>query len=59
MRDYTDLLHLVILNNLNAELIEEKVPQNERLVRLNNSARRQMKILKDNKNIKELELLQK
>ena len=62
MRDYTDLLHLVILNNLqntNAELIEEKVPQNERLVRLNNSARRQMKVLKDNKNIRELELLQK
>ena len=62
MRDYTDLLHLVILNNLqntNAELIEEKVPQSERLVRLNNSARRQMKVLKDNKNIKELELLQK
>jgi len=34
MRDYTDLLHLVILNNLqniNAELIEEKVPQIEYL----------------------------
>lgn len=62
MGDYTNLLHLVILNNLqntNAELIEEKVPQRERLVRLNNSARRQMKLLKDNKNIKELELLQK
>ena len=62
IRDYTDLLHLVILNNLentNAELIEAKVPQNERLVRLNNSARRQMKVLKDNKNIKDLELLQK
>ncbi|HIR48904.1 MAG TPA: KilA-N domain-containing protein [Candidatus Faecimonas gallistercoris] len=62
IRDYTDLLHLVILNNLentNAELIEAKVPQNERLVRLNNSARRQMKVLKDNKNIKGLELLQK
>ena len=60
IRDYTDLLHLVILNNLentNAELIEAKVPQNERLVRLNNSARRQMKVLKDNKNIKDLELL--
>ncbi len=62
IRDYTDLLHLVILNNLqntNAELIEEKIPQSERLVRLNNSARRQMKVLKDNKNIKDLELLQK
>ena len=55
IRDYTDLLHLVILNNLqntNAELIEEKIPQGERLVRLNHSARRQMKVLKDNKNIK-------
>ena len=58
----TDLLHLVILNNLqntNAELIEEKIPQGERLIRLNNSARRQLKVLKDNKNIKGLELLQK
>lgn len=56
------MLYLVILNNLqntNAELIEEKAPQSERLVRLNNSARRQMKVLKDNKNIKDLELLQK
>ena len=62
IRDYTDLLHLVILNNLqntNAELIEQKIPQSERLIRLNNSARRQMKILKDNKNIGELEKLQK
>lgn len=58
----TDLLHLVILNNLqntNAELIEERIPQGERLIRLNNSARRQLKVLKDNKNIKDLELLQK
>ena len=61
MRDYTDLIHLVILNNLeniNAELIENKVSQKERLIRLNNSARRQMNILKENKNIKELEILQ-
>ena len=61
MRDYTDLLHLVILNNLqntNAQLIEEKVLQSERLVKLNTIARRQMQILKDNKNIKELKMLQ-
>ena len=61
MRDYTDLLHLIILNNLqntNAELIEGNVSQSERLIRLNNSARRQMELLKDNKNIKELEMLQ-
>ena len=62
IRDYTDLLHLVILNNLqntNADLIEANVPQEERLVKLNNSARRQMKVLQNNKNIKELELLQR
>jgi len=62
IRDYTDLLHLVILNNLqntNAQLIEENIPQIDRLIKLNNIARRQMEILKDNKNIKELETLQK
>lgn len=61
MRDYADLLHLIILNNLqntNAELIEGNISQSERLIRLNNSARRQMELLKDNKNIKELEMLQ-
>lgn len=41
------------------ETYQEKVPQSERLVSLNNSARRQMKVLKDNKNLKDLELLQK
>ena len=37
----------------------KKILQSERLVRLNHSTRRQMKVLKDNKNIKDLELLQK
>ena len=57
IRDYTDLLHLVILNNLeniNAELIEMKIPQNERLVRLNNIARKQMELLKNNKSFNNL-----
>ena len=61
IRDYTDLLHLVILNNLqntNAELIENKISQVERLIKLNNSAKRQMKVLQNNKNIKALEKLQ-
>lgn len=61
MRDYTDLLHLVILNNLenaNAEFIKLGIPQNKRLINLNNSARNQMEILKNNNGIKELELLQ-
>ena len=61
IRDYTDLLHLVILNNLqntNADLIENNISQSERLIRLNNSARRQMKSLQNNKNLNELEKLQ-
>ena len=61
IRDYADLLHLVILNNLqnvNAELIENNVSQSERLVRLNNFARRQMKVLQNNKSMVELEKLQ-
>ena len=62
IRDYTDLLHLVILNNLentNAEFIKLGMSQSERLISLNNSARNQMEILKNNNGIKELELLQK
>ena len=61
IRDYTDLLHLVILNNLentNAEFIKLGMSQSERLINLNNSARNQMEILKNNNGIKELELLQ-
>lgn len=62
IRDYTDLLHLVILSNLentNAEFIKLGMLQSERLISLNNSARNQMEILKNNNGIKELELLQK
>ena len=61
IRDYTDLLHLVILNNLentNAEFIKLGMSQSERLISLNDSARNQMEILKNNNGIKELELLQ-
>ena len=60
IRDYTDLLHLIILNNLeniNAELIALGMSQNERLVRLNVTAKNQIKLLKDNARIKELTLL--
>ena len=62
MRDYTDLLHLVILNNLensNAEFIKLGINQRERLIKLNESARNQMEVLKNNNGIKELEILQK
>ena len=58
IRDYTDLLHLVILNNLeniNAELIEMRIPQSERLIRLNTIARKQMELFKNNKTFNNLE----
>ena len=58
MRDYTDLLHLIILNNLeniNAQLIKSSIGQKERLVILNETAKSQMTLLIKNKNIKKLE----
>ena len=61
MRDYTDLLHLIILNNLentNAELIRMNIKQSDRFIQLNESARNQMGALRNNKNVKELEVLQ-
>ena len=61
IRDYTDLLHLVILNNLeniNAELIEMGVSQSVRLVRLNNIARKQIELLKKNKSFNNLEYIE-
>lgn len=61
IRDYTDILHLLILNNLeniNAQLIKSKISQKDRLTILNKTAKEQIKILKNNKNIKGLESLE-
>ena len=61
IRDYTDLLHLVILNNLeniNAELIEMKLPQSESLIKLNDMARKQIELLKNNKTFNNLEYIE-
>ena len=61
IRDYTDLLHLVILSNLeniNAELIEMGILQSERLVRLNDMAKKQMELLRKNKSLKNLEYIE-
>ena len=61
MRDYADLLHLVILSNLetiNASLIADNISQRDRLIKLNNNAKMQIEALKNNKSIKDLELLQ-
>lgn len=57
IRDFTDILHLIILNNLenlNAELIEMGMNQQDRLVRLNHSAKKQIELLQQNENIKQL-----
>ena len=61
IRDYTDLLHLVILSNLeniNAELIEMGIPQSERLIKLNDMAKKQMELLRKNKSLKNLEYIE-
>ena len=61
IRDYTDLLHLVILNNLeniNAELIKMEIPQRERLIKLNNIAKKQMNLLKTNKSFDNLQYIE-
>ena len=61
IRDYTDLLHLVIISNLeniNAELIEMEIPQSERLVRLNDMAKKQMELLRKNKSLQNLEYIE-
>ena len=61
IREYTDLLHLVILSNLeniNAELIEMGIPQSERLIRLNDMAKKQTALLRKNKSLKNLEYIE-
>ncbi len=54
IRDYTDVLHLVILSNLevlNANMIDNKIKQVERLVKLNDIAKKELGILMTDKNI--------
>ncbi len=61
IRDYTDLLHLIILNNLeniNAELIRKGISQKERLISLNEIAKNQIILLDNNRNIEELKQLE-
>ena len=51
IRDNAGLLYLIILNNLeniNAELIEMKLSQKERLIKLNKVAKTQMELIKNN-----------
>lgn len=46
IRDYTDVLHLVVLSNLevlNANMIEDNIKQSERLIKLNSVAKKNLK----------------
>ena len=54
IRDYTDILHLVVLSNLevlNASMIENNINQKDRLEKLNETAKRQITILASDNNI--------
>lgn len=57
IRDYATLEQLVVLSNMesiNALLIQQNLPQNDRLIQLNKVAITQMKSLTENKAIKKL-----
>jgi hypothetical protein len=57
IRDYATINELICLSNmenLNAVLIQEKMPQSERLVKLNKIATQQMKVLHEAQNRKYL-----
>ena len=60
MRDYANILQLVILvnlENLNAEMIEQGIEQSKRLYRLNQIAKKQFDILQGTAGIKKIENL--
>ena len=60
IRDYANILQLVILSNLenlNSEMIAQGLEQKVRLERLNAIAKKQYSILQDNKGIKKIEML--
>ena len=54
IRDYANILQLVVLSNLevlNASMIEQNISQKERIERLNKTAKKQLRILINDKNI--------
>lgn len=60
MRDYANILHLVILSNLenlNSEMIAEGIEPKIRLEKLNAIAKKQYSILQDSNSIKKIEML--
>ena len=62
IRDYTDILHLVVLSNLevlNASMIENNINQSARLKKLNEIAKRELEVLMNDKNITGINKLEK
>lgn len=60
MRDYANILQLIILSNLenlNSEMIAQGLDQKTRLENLNKIAKKQYNILQDNNSIKKIEML--
>ena len=60
MRDYANILQLIILSNLenlNSEMIAQRLEQKTRLESLNKIAKKQYNILQDSKSIKKIEML--
>lgn len=57
IRDYTDILHLVVLSNLevlNASMIDNNISQNKRLEKLNITAKKQINLLSLDKNVENI-----
>ena len=62
IRDYADILHLIVLSNLealNANMIDNNIKQSERLEKLNATARKELSILSNDKNVLSIEKLDK
>lgn len=62
IRDYTDVLNLVVLanlENLNASMIVKGISQRERIESLNDTAKKQLQILRNKHSIKRLESMDK
>lgn len=60
IRDYADVLHLIVLSNLevlNASMIENNICQSKRLEKLNSIARKELRILINDKNIIEIKII--
>ena len=62
IRDYASILHLVVLSNLevlNANMIDNNIKQSERLEKLNITARKELSILSKDKNVLNIDKLNK